>query len=126
MSERDYSKYQKEYSEKGLSDKIKKVAKKAGAKVIYIVLLLHKVLVSGDVSMADKAKIIGALGYFILPFDLIPDVVFGLGFTDDLAALLWALDAIRSNITPQMKAEAKAQIREWFGSFDEKELDSII
>lgn len=126
MSERDYSKYQKEYSEKGLSDKIKKVAKKAGAKVIYIVLLLYKALISGDVSIADRATIIGVLGYFILPTDLVPDAIPILGFTDDLAALLWALKTISSNITPQMKVEAKAQIREWFGSFDEKELDSIV
>ncbi len=36
-----------------------------------------------------KAILIGALAYFILPADIIPDIIPGLGFTDD-AAVFWA------------------------------------
>ncbi|HEY7749549.1 MAG TPA: YkvA family protein [Aestuariivirgaceae bacterium] len=46
-----------------------------------------------------RATLLGALAYFILPFDLIPDVVLGLGFTDDMAVLVTAFTMIRNNMT---------------------------
>lgn len=117
--------YHSYYSESKLWDKVKKVAKAAGVKAIYMVLLLYYVLQSPDVSMADKAKIYGALGYFILPLDLIPDAIPVVGYTDDIAALLWALHAVWSNITPEMQCRAKQKLHEWFGEFDESELKII-
>ena len=47
-----------------------------------------------------KAILFAALGYFILPTDTIPDVIFGLGFTDDIAVLTAAIAAVRAHITP--------------------------
>ena len=46
-----------------------------------------------------KGTLFGALAYFILPFDIIPDVILGLGFTDDLAVLMTALTLVKSHIT---------------------------
>ena len=69
------SKYAKEYDENKLWDKVKSVAKKAGIKVIYYVLVLFYAMKSENVTMAEKALIIAALGYFILPLDLIPDFI---------------------------------------------------
>jgi uncharacterized membrane protein YkvA (DUF1232 family) len=46
-----------------------------------------------------KGTLFGALAYFILPFDVIPDVILGLGFTDDLAVLMTALTLIKSHVT---------------------------
>lgn len=115
-------KYQSYYSENKLWNKIVKVAKKAGINTIYMILLLYYILESPEVSTADKAKIYGALGYFILPIDLIPDMIPVVGYTDDIAALLWALHAVAVNITPEMKIRAKGQLQKWFGEFDEKEL----
>lgn len=71
MKTEDLQEYQDNYNESGLWNKVKKVAKKAGLKVIYLVLLLFYTLHSETVSLADKAKIYGALGYFIMPVDLI-------------------------------------------------------
>ena len=115
-------KYSSYYSESDLWSKIKSVAKKAGVKVIYAALLLYYVLDSPDVSKADKAKIYGALGYFILPIDLIPDVIPVVGYSDDLAALLWALHAVWSNVTPEIKANAMYKLQEWFGYVEEVDL----
>ena len=115
-------KYSSYYSESDRWSKIKSVAKKAGVKVIYAALLLYYVLDSPDVSKADKAKIYGALGYFILPIDLIPDVIPVVGYSDDLAALLWALHAVWSNVTPEIKAKAMYKLQEWFGYVEEVEL----
>lgn len=118
----DYSSYGSNYSESKLWDKIKQVARKAGIKVVYAVLLLYYVATDKNVSKADKAKIYGALGYFILPIDLIPDMTPGVGYTDDMAALLWALHAVWSNVTPEIERKAKACLREWFGEVREEDL----
>ena len=66
-------KYRKHYNDDDFWDKIMNVAKKAGAKVVYCALLLYYVLKSSSVPTEDKLIIIGALGYFILPLDLIAD-----------------------------------------------------
>ncbi len=97
---------------------IEKVARKAGSKLVYAVLLLYYVLQSPGVSRTDKTKICGALGYFLLPFDILPDILPLIGFTDDLTAVLWALHTVWKNITPEIKARAASRTREWFGDFD--------
>lgn len=117
--------YQSNYSESGLWKKVKSVAKKAGIKTIYMVLLLHYVLKSPDVPLEDKARIYGALGYFILPIDLIPDFIPAVGYSDDVAALAFALHAVWKNVTPEIKEQAQRKLREWFGSFDPYELENI-
>ena len=117
--------YQSNYSESGLWKKVESVAKKAGIKTIYMVLLLHYVLKSPDVPLEDKAKIYGALGYFILPIDLIPDFIPAVGYSDDVAALAFALHAVWKNVTPEIKEQAQRKLREWFGSFDPDELENI-
>ena len=121
----ELTRYQKHYSEESLAAKIAKVAKKAGIKVIYAALLLYYVLKSHQTPKKDRNKILGALGYFILPFDLIPDWIPVVGFTDDLAALTWALYAVSKNVTPEVKALAKAKLHDWFGDYDEASLDDL-
>lgn len=54
-----------------------------------------------------KAAIIGALAYFVLPLDLIPDMVLGLGFSDDIAVLTAVLALVTSHITPEHRERAK-------------------
>jgi uncharacterized membrane protein YkvA (DUF1232 family) len=54
-----------------------------------------------------KGTLIGALAYFILPFDLIPDFLLGLGFTDDLAVLITAFTMVRGSITEAHRAKAQ-------------------
>ena len=75
--------------------------------------------------MKEKAMIIGTLGYFILPLDLLPDALVGVGYADDVAALTAAVTALASCITEDIQNESKSQLRKVFGNFDEKALDSI-
>ena len=117
--------YQSNYSESGLWKKVKSVAKKAGIKTIYMVLLLHYVLKSPDVPLEYKAKIYGALGYFILPIDLIPDFIPIVGYSDDVTALAFALHAVWKNVTPEMKQQAQRKLKEWFGYFEPYELENL-
>ncbi len=57
-----------------------------------------------------KATLFGALAYFILPFDVIPDVILGLGFTDDLAVLMTAMTLVRNHITQSHRDRARDTI----------------
>ena len=123
MDEKNIQKYEKHYDENAFWEKLQKFARKAGIKVCYAALLLYYVLKSPDTSTKDRAKIIGALGYFILPIDLIPDFIPIAGFTDDLAALVWGVYCVIKSITPEVKAQAAAKLHEWFGEFDDHELD---
>ena len=86
----DLQRYQPRFNERGFWNKVKKVAIKAGAKLIYVALILYYELTDPTVSVKGKSIIIGALGYFILPVDLIPDAIPVAGYTDDLAALMAA------------------------------------
>ncbi len=58
--------------------------------------------------MAIRATLFGALAYFVLPFDAIPDFFVGLGFTDDAAILVAAFTAARMHITEAHRARARA------------------
>lgn len=115
-------KYAKEYNEEKFWGKIKNVAKKAGIKVIYYALLLFYALKSNNVTMAEKALIIAALGYFILPLDLIPDFIPIVGYGDD-AAVLYGLIQKLDCIDDAVKAQAKSKLKEWFGKYDESKLE---
>ena len=56
---------------------------------------------------APRRILLAALGYFVLPADTIPDVMFGLGFTDDIAVLTAAIAAVRAHMTPAHRLAAK-------------------
>ena len=114
ITEKDLVKYQNEYSEEKLWDKLKKYTEKKKGKATYYALVLYYVLQSPDVTVSNKALILGALGYFILPLDLIPDVIPALGFTDDAAALALAYKAVKASVTPEIEAKAQAKVDEWF------------
>ncbi len=59
-----------------------------------------------------KATLVGALAYFILPFDVIPDVFLGLGFTDDLAVLVTAISMVRGHVTQAHRDKALEKVAE--------------
>lgn len=118
-------KYTKAYSENKLFEKIKKFAKVAGVKVIYLALLLFYTLQQTSTPKWAKSVIIGALGYFIFPVDFIPDFVPIAGFSDDLSALLAVIVAVALYIDEDTKSKAKAKLHVWFGTYDETKLDTI-
>lgn len=58
-----------------------------------------------------KAILFGAVAYFVLPFDVVPDVIVGLGYGDDLAILIAAIRAVRPHITDRHREMARAALR---------------
>lgn len=107
-----------EYSEQGLKEKLSKIARKAGIKMAYAVLVAFYAVQSDTLSFKEKARLYGALGYFILPVDLIPDAILGMGYSDDLAALVYVLHTVSSNITPEVKRRAREKLCSWFDNVD--------
>ena len=111
----DFGKYEEKYSESGLWDKIRKNIAKIGVKVIYQALLLYYVAQSPNCPSKIKAGIIGALGYLISPIDLIPDIMPGIGYADDAAAIATAVALAQIYITDDIKEQAKAKIADLLG-----------
>lgn len=127
LDEEELQQHGEHYSEDGLWNKIKKYAKKAGSSAIYAVLLLYYVIQKEEVPKKEKALIIGALGYFILPFDLIPDVAPVVGFTDDIGALIAALVRVAMYIDEDVKNQARLKLQDWFGeNVDTSDIDERI
>ena len=114
--------YEKQYSEEKFWSKVTTVAKKAGIKVIYMALLLYYALDSTSLSVKDRALIIGALGYFILPLDLVSDLMPAIGFLDDAAILLAIVKLLIVGIDNKVITLAKGKLSQWFGNFNESEI----
>ena len=119
---RDYGKY---YSEKSLWGKLKNVAKHAGTKVVYVVLILYYMMQDSSVGLKAKVSIAAALGYFILPTDAIFDLTPIIGYSDDLGVLLFVLSQVAKNITPEIKSKARQKLNDWFGKIDPEEMIQI-
>jgi uncharacterized membrane protein YkvA (DUF1232 family) len=58
-----------------------------------------------------QAALLGAVAYFILPFDFVPDMLPVLGFTDDAAVLATALRMVASHITDDHRQAARAALK---------------
>lgn len=107
--------YKKNYSESGFWDKVTIYAKKAGKKVIEPALKMYYSAQDPNTPTKAKAIIYGALGYFILPIDVIPDVAPVVGYTDDLGVLVTALTTVAIHITDEHVRKAKETMTRWFG-----------
>ena len=108
-------KYAENYSEESFWDKITGVLKKAGAELIYKALQLYYATQNPACPVAVKGTIYAALGYFILPIDLIPDVIPFVGFTDDLLAVGAALTMAHLYIDDNVLQRARDKMRDLFG-----------
>lgn len=111
----DTKNYEKHYSDEGFWNKIKKYAKKAGKEVIEKALQLYYAAKNPDTPVWAKTTIYGALGYFISPIDLIPDITPVLGYTDDLGVIAAALAVVAKYIDDDVKRQASQKLEDWFG-----------
>ena len=109
-----FDRYKRYYSENGLWNKIKKHYKNVNKKLIKLGITLFYTLRDDDTPKWAKTIILGALGYFILPIDLIPDFVPITGFTDDFAAIIVALGSVVLHIKDEHKEKANAILEKFF------------
>ncbi len=118
----DFMSYANKFSQSDFVEKISRIARRAGSKLVYAALILYYTLQSDNISKKDKAMIIGALGYMISPLDVLPDAIPIVGLTDDLAVLLYVLKKVWTEVDPEIQEKAKGKLSKWF---DEDEIEEI-
>lgn len=114
--------YSNKFTKSEFVEKISRIAKRAGAKLVYAALLLFYTLQSDQIPLKDKAIIIGALGYLISPLDVVPDAIPIAGLGDDLAVLIFVLQKVWGDVSEDVKEKAQNKLRDWF---DEDEIAEI-
>jgi uncharacterized membrane protein YkvA (DUF1232 family) len=108
----DAKSYGSYYDENSFWEKLKTVAGKLGETVLRPLLTLYYIMRDGQVSIFEKTCIIGALGYFILPTDAIPDFIVMIGYTDDITVILILLRHMTKNITPEIRENVEIKLHE--------------
>lgn len=97
-------------------DKIGTYAKKAGRVTTKPLLQLYYVLTMGETTTLEKALIVGAILYTILPFSLIPYKAHKiLGLLDEGLAVVYVVKKVQNKITPEINAKVDETLNQWFG-----------
>lgn len=96
--------------------KIANYAKKASRVATKPLLQLYYVLTMGETTTLEKALIVGAILYTILPFSLIPYKAHRiLGLLDEGLAVLYVVKKVQNKITPEIDAKVEETLNGWFG-----------
>ncbi len=121
----DFMQYKDRFSQTGFVEKISRIAKRAGVKLVYAAIILYYILESDKISMKDKAIIIGALGYLISPLDIVPDAIPIAGLGDDLTVLIFVLHKVWNEVSEEVKDKAKNKLKTWFDEDEVGRADDI-
>lgn len=106
-------KHKKSFSELKLWKKISQFGKQIGSQGVYTALLLFYAYKRKETPRWAKNIIVGVVGYFIAPVDVIPDLTPILGYTDDLKLLALAVGTLGAYINSEVKEQAKEKLRSW-------------
>lgn len=94
--------------------KLRTHAVRAGREVVEKALCLFYASQQPQAPAWAKTVIYGALGYFVLPMDAIPDFVPAAGYSDDLGALAAAVATVSLYVDDTVKALAAEKLGTWF------------
>ncbi len=97
--------------EKTFWRKMTKSIQKAGEDLAVMGIKSWLAMTDSNTSVRHKAILGGALAYFVLPTDMVPDFLAGIGFTDDLAVLTLAVNSAGNAITPEHEKQAREKFR---------------
>ena len=103
------------YEKTRLTDKLRSCLTLLGVEGLRNVLRLYYTLKKPDLPVRARAVILGALGYFILPVDALPDFLPIVGLTDDLGVLAAAAAAVIMYMDDEVKARADAKLERLLG-----------
>ena len=114
------------YSDKDFLKTLKKYGTKLGFKGLHTAATLYTALKSPNMSKGNKMIIVGALGYFIFPFDVVADILPIVGLSDDLIVLTTALTKVFMSIDDDMKNDAHVLLKKMFGDrYEYEKLDIV-
>ncbi|HLF63018.1 MAG TPA: YkvA family protein [Saprospiraceae bacterium] len=105
--------------------KLLKHGKAIGQKTVYSVLLMFYAFRRNGTPHFAKGIIIGTLGYFLSPFDAIPDLSPIIGYTDDLGVLSFGLVAIAAYINDEVRIKARKALHRLFKELDLESLKAV-
>ena len=92
-------------------------AKKAGRVATKPILLFYYVVTDSETSTLEKALIYGCIAYVVLPFSILPRVIYRfLGIMDEAAAVLFVYSKIKDKITPAIETKVESTLDAWFGA----------
>lgn len=80
--------------------------------IVEDVVAAYYCAMDGRTPLGVRLALLGALAYFILPADAVPDVVIGLGMTDDIAVLGAVIRRFAQEIRPEHRAAARDALRD--------------
>lgn len=106
--------FEQAFTDESFWEKIKNFAKAAGETALEPALKMYYAAIDDDTPMWAKTTIYGALGYFISPIDVIPDITPIVGYTDDIGVLCAALAATAAHIKDEYIDKAKEKLALWF------------
>lgn len=118
-------KYVKAFKESKFLNALLKKAMKAGEKLVYLVLVLFYMYMDEETPSKAKIAIAGALGYFLVPFDLIPDFIPVVGYADDFSVVIAAFGYVTVCLKTDHKELALERMEKWFEDFDRSEVDEL-
>lgn len=95
-----------------IDSNLNKMKKGRVARIWDKVLFLWEKVKSPEIPMRLKLTIIGALLYLILPADIIPDAIPGIGLIDDVSVLLMVFNEVSKFLVPKAVEKAKEKIQE--------------
>jgi uncharacterized membrane protein YkvA (DUF1232 family) len=96
--------------------KLRRFARRAGRVVVERALRLYYAAQDPRTPPWARRAIYAALAYFVVPFDLIPDFVPALGYTDDAGTLLFTLFVVSAYVHEDVKLLARQKMVTWFGA----------
>ena len=92
-------------------------ANKAGRIATKPILQFYYVVTDSETSTLEKALIYGCIAYVVLPFSLLPRVIYRfLGIMDEAAAVLFVYSKIKDKITPAIETKVESTLDAWFGA----------
>ena len=108
--------YEKAYSDQRFWRKATRHASAVGRQALEKALWLYYAVQNPGTPKWARRVIYGALGYFVLPLDAIPDLAPLVGYTDDLGVMTAALATVAFYINDDVKHQASNKLQAWFGA----------
>jgi uncharacterized membrane protein YkvA (DUF1232 family) len=105
-----------ESSRRDYRAKLRASAVRAGREVVEKSLWLYYAAQAPATPAWAKSVIYGALAYFVLPVDAIPDALPGVGFSDDFWTITAAVASVALFIDDEVKARTERKLADWFGA----------
>lgn len=105
----------KHYSDDKFVAKVKQTGLQLGFKALHAATTLFIALKSPNMPNAQKLIIVGALGYLILPIDIVADFLPVIGLADDALVIIKAVMSVYKHVDEDMEQQAHTLLKSWLG-----------